>query len=328
MATGKNLVMNEETGELEEYVFGMSKDLSDKMKAKHDPEKQEQAQAWIEAMIGKSCFQNTGDDDKDYHVSLRDGSLLVKVLKQINKDHGGAFDIPKSSSSKKLGKMTTGSMKKSKCRENIVIYLNTCKQSCGKDVNGKKIPGMLDNDMFVTCDLFDNDNMDVVTDQIHSLGGKVQKLPDYKGPLLGTKQSDENKRQFTQQQLNDAKKIVPLQNAGSIHIQKNKSTDQIVKSTEVSVDKGGMSQQNSGSKAYNMQSGLDSIDKSGGHKSVDKSGESQQNSGGIAVPLNKSLDAINRNQGTSCSNVGSQINEGSIKQEHTTKQDSLTRGNN
>jgi len=310
-----------------DYAYGMDKDHTDKMRAKHDPDKQMQAQAWIEAMTGKKFAEMKSDVDENYHENLKDGTLLIKVLKKINEEYGGKYNIAKTTKRNKIKKMGS-KFQVSKCKENIEIYTKTCKQSIGKDDKGKTIKPMSETDLFVTVDLYDNHNMDAVTDQVHCLGGKVRKLANYDGPMLGVKQSSENVREFTEEQKRAGRKVVPLQNAGAIHVEKNASTDKIIKSKEQSVDKSGISQQNSGGIAYDMKSGLDSIDKSGGQKSVDKSGVSQQNVGADAVKLNAKLDAINRNQNQSSSSEPSQFNMGSIKQEHTSKQDSLTRANN
>lgn len=322
----KHTIVNKD-GVEEEYAFGMDKDLQDKLKAKHDPMKQAQAIAWVEGLMGKSVFHPDGGDgdvsDNTYHDVLKDGTVLIRLLKAINKN-GGKIKIPKYTKAKKIATINMQSMKDSKSRENIVQYLEACKQEFAPGLKGMK-----ETDLFVTVDLFGNSNMDLVTDQIHCLGGKCQLIPEWSGPTLGAKVSTENKREFTEEQLKEAAKIVPLQNAGSIHIKGNRRTDNIVMSVEKSVDKSGISQQNAGGIAYDMKSGLDSIDRSGGQKSVDKSGVSQQNVGMKAVERNINLDSISRSGlGDGASSTASKFNEGSVKQEHRNKQDNLTRANN
>merc|ERR1719498_789304 len=118
----------------DDYVFGMDKDIQNKIKAKFDPERQAQAQAWIEQLTGKTFPSDS------FHESLKDGTLLCELINKI-----------KPGSVKKIAvtKMVF------KQRENIVQYLDAC----------KKI-GMKESDCFVTQDLFEGDNMVVVVDQI------------------------------------------------------------------------------------------------------------------------------------------------------------------
>ena len=49
-----------------------------------------------------------------------------------------------------------------------------------------------------------------VINGIHALGRRAQKN-NFDGPTLGPKESDEQKREFTQEQLEEGKKVIGLQ---------------------------------------------------------------------------------------------------------------------
>ena len=105
--------------------------------------------------------------------------------------------------------------------ENIGFFLSACESF-----------GLTKQDLFQTVDLYEGENVHVVSypmgismtmvnthsltiimqviNGLHALGRKVQKLrPDL--PALGPKESDENKREFTQEQLEAGKGVIGLQ---------------------------------------------------------------------------------------------------------------------
>mmetsp|Transcript_4521 Transcript_4521/g.8603 ORF Transcript_4521/g.8603 Transcript_4521/m.8603 type:complete len:264 (+) Transcript_4521:73-864(+) len=255
----------------DDYVFGMDKDIQDKLRAKFDPEKQAQAQAWIETVI-ESKFEG------DFHESLKDG---VKLCKLIN--------IIKSGSVKKVNetKMVF------KQRENIVNYLEACKAL-----------GMKETDCFVTQDLFEGDNMVAVIDQIFCLGALSREVAGFNGPYLGVKIAKENIREFSAETIAAGRAIVSQQSQGSVHVEKEKGTDAIVMYGKVGQDMGKasneVSQQNAGGIAVEKNKGTDHIVKYGkvGQELGDCSSEtSLQNAGSIEIDKGGKLDAINRAEG-------------------------------
>lgn len=50
-----------------------------------------------------------------------------------------------------------------------------------------------------------------VTNTIFAIGRQTYKHPEWKGPFLGPKPSDENKREFTDEQLKAGESIIGLQ---------------------------------------------------------------------------------------------------------------------
>ena len=70
------------------------------------------------------------------------------------------------------------------------------------------------HDSFQTVALYENKDMLAVIRQIHSLGRVAQKL-GYSGPILGAKLATENQREFTHEQLADAKNATTFLGKGS-----------------------------------------------------------------------------------------------------------------
>jgi len=291
----------------DDYVFGLDKDVQDKMRAKFDPERQDACQAWIEEVTGEEM----GEDS--FQEWLKSGVVLCKLINKIKK--------------KSVRKINKNKMA-FKQMENIQNYNNAC----------KKI-GMRDGDCFVSQDLYEGDNLVAVIDQIYALGALSRKVDGFEGPFFGVKFADENKREFTEEQLQAAKKIVPLQNAGSIQVEKSKGTDKIVMYGKAGADLGksvgGISQQNAGSIEVDKGKGTDHIVKYGlvGQdmgESVDKSGISQQNAGSIAIEKEKGTDHIvkygkvGQELGASTGGV-SQQNAGSIAVEKEKGTDHIVR---
>jgi len=291
----------------DDYVFGLDKDIQNKLKLKFDQGKQDQAQAWIEEVTGVKFTD-------DFQPFLKSGITLCNLI-----------NIIKPKSVRKINKMKAPFMQ----RENIVNYLEACKAI-----------GLKDSDCFVTQDLFEGSNLVVVIDQIFSLGAISRNVDGFEGPYLGVKFSDENKREFTQEQINKGKQFVPLQSAGSIKVEKSKGTDAIVMYGKVGQEMGNssseVSQQSMGSIQVDKGKGTDHIvryGKVGQEMGKSSGGVSQQNSGSIQVDKGKGTDAIvkygkvGQEMGKSSSEV-SQQNSGSIEVEKQKKLDSVTRVHN
>jgi hypothetical protein len=84
-------------------------------------------------------------------------------------------------------------------RENAAIFCTAAKAY-----------GVPDNELFQTVDLFEKKNMAQVTMTIHALGRAAQKN-GFNGPTLGPKPADENKREFSEEQLRAGDSVIGLQ---------------------------------------------------------------------------------------------------------------------
>jgi len=292
------------------YVFGMDKEIQNKMMAKFDPEKEKDAREWIEKVVGEEMDKDT------LQLWLKDGTILCKLVNTIFKH-------------KKVKKIHPSGSMAFKEMENIQNYLKCCKKH-----------GIKDGDCFVTKDLYEGDDMVAVINQIYTLGSKAQEYEHYTGPKLGVKHAQENKREFTEEQIKEGKKIVPLQNAGSIAVEKGKGTDHIVQYGLCGAEMGNASseatQQSMGSIEVAKGSKTDQIVKYGiVGQEMGKScgGESQQNAGSIAVEKSKGTDHIvkygivGQQMGKSIGGT-SQQNEGSLAVSKDKKLDSVSRALN
>jgi len=300
----------------EDYVFGMDKEIQDKWKAKYSSELQTQAIDWIASVINE---RPEVDDRANFEEWLHDGQVLCRLTNAITK---GETDYKNKYRVKKI---YTGTSPFS-VRGNICAYLKTCRAM-----------GMVDNDLFVSQDLYERDNVVKVIANIFILGAKSRNIKSFQGPWLGNKMASENKREFSEETLIAGKKFIPLQNAGSIAVEKEKGTDAIVMyakaGEELGKSVGGVSQQNGGSIAVDLGSGTDQIVKYGFvGQDMGKSvgGVSQQNAGSIAVEKEKGTDNIVRygkvgqDMGKSTGGV-SQQNAGSIAVEKELGTDNIVR---
>ena len=143
----------------------------------------EEAVAWIEAVTGEG-MEGTFDE------WLRSGVILCKLLNGI---------VPGT-----VKKIATSSMP-FKQMENISLF-----------IRGIKKLGVHDSDCFDTNDLYKGQDIGKVVQCVHSLGSVVQKrCKDYAGPQLGVKLADANKREFTEDQLKEARAATSKLSAGS-----------------------------------------------------------------------------------------------------------------
>jgi hypothetical protein len=74
-----------------------------------------------------------------------------------------------------------------------------------------KAYGVNDVDVFQTVDLWEKKDIGQVTNTIFALGRTTYKHPEWKGPYLGPKPSDENKREFTEEQMRAGETMIGLQ---------------------------------------------------------------------------------------------------------------------
>ncbi|TMW65935.1 hypothetical protein Poli38472_003700 [Pythium oligandrum] len=142
------------------------------------PTPEEEAQEWIEAVLGEKFTEPFGE-------SLKDG---VKLCNLVNTIKPGI--VPKV-------QVSTMPFKQ---MENITAFIKACRTI-----------GVMEFDLFETVDLFELKNVDLVVKCLHALGRTIQKtMPEYTGPTLGVKESTENKRTFSDAQLKVAAAAVPL----------------------------------------------------------------------------------------------------------------------
>lgn len=251
--------------------MGMDREIQAKIQGKYDADKHAQAQAWIEELSGTAF---PGPSQNDFKEHLKSGVVLCNTLNVI-----------KPGTVKKIHKSSMPFMQ----RENITSYLDGCKSL-----------GMVETDLFVTQDLYEGDNLILVIDNIHCLGGLARKI-GYEGPTIGVKFADANKREFSAEVIAAGKAIVPQQSAGSVAVDKGAGVDAIVMYGKLGQEMGKasseMSQQTGGSIAVEKNKGTDHIVKYGnvGQEMGQCSSEpSMQNAGAVEVDKGKKLDNLTR----------------------------------
>uniref|UniRef100_A0A6G4ZVS6 Putative calponin n=1 Tax=Rhipicephalus microplus TaxID=6941 RepID=A0A6G4ZVS6_RHIMP len=160
-------------------AYGLSAQIASKIASKRDPELESQILDWIEEVLEQRLPQGP------YEEVLRDGVVLCKLMNALNPGC-----IPKINT-------TGGQFKK---MENIVLFQNAAKEW-----------GVPDLDVFQTVDLWERRNIPQVSQCILALGRACYLHPEYQGPCLGPKPAEENKRNFSEQQLRAGEGIINLQ---------------------------------------------------------------------------------------------------------------------
>ncbi|CAL8085451.1 unnamed protein product [Calicophoron daubneyi] len=160
---------------------GLSAQIKKKLEGKRDPEQEAAAMAWIEELLGTKL-----DHSKPYEEILRNGVVLCKLINVI-----------KPGSVKKINENSTMPFK---IMENINAFQEAIKAY-----------GVPTADVFQTVDLFEKKDIGQVTQCIFALGRTCQTHPEYTGPTLGPKVAQENKREFTEEQLREGSNVVSLQ---------------------------------------------------------------------------------------------------------------------
>ncbi|GJQ83215.1 hypothetical protein Trydic_g18239 [Trypoxylus dichotomus] len=147
---------------------------------KRDPEQEREAQAWIEAVTGRKFPPGV-----PYEDVLRDGIFLCQLMNRLRP--GIISKVNTSGGDYKL-------------MDNLSQFQKACVSY-----------GVPDVDLFQTTDLWDKKNIALVTTTIFAIGRTAYKHPEWKGPWLGPRPSEEHKREFTEQQLRAGEAIIGLQ---------------------------------------------------------------------------------------------------------------------
>ncbi|XP_044728207.1 muscle-specific protein 20 [Chrysoperla carnea] len=163
--------------------MSLERQVRAKLASKRDPEQERQAQEWIESVLGAKFPPGEAFEDV-----LKDGTVLCQVMNKLKPG-----SIPKIN--------TSGGQ--FKLMENINNFQKALKEY-----------GVADIDVFQTVDLWEKKDIAQVTCTLFALGRETYRHSEWKGPYLGPKPSEENKRDFTEEQLKAGQTIVGLQ-AGS-----------------------------------------------------------------------------------------------------------------
>ena len=122
---------------------------------------------------------------------LRSGELLCAVANRVRP--GG---VAQSSNGSNGTVDATGHISPFKCMGNISSYVAAC-----------KVLNVPAQDLFEASDLHEGRNMRAVVRNIHSLGRIAQLVESFDGPVLGARLASRNERQFSEQQLAEARAL-------------------------------------------------------------------------------------------------------------------------
>lgn len=147
---------------------------------KREPEQEAEAQQWIERVIGARFPPGVS-----YEYALKDGVILCMLMNRLQP--GLISKINTSGGDYKM-----------------MDNLNQFQKAC-------LAYGVPDVDLFQAVDLIEQKNIAQVTNTIFAIGRTTYKHPEWRGPWLGPKPSEEHKRHFTEDQLRAGEGIIGLQ---------------------------------------------------------------------------------------------------------------------
>lgn len=167
---------------------GFAKEAKEKIDAKYDASQASQLMSWISDLLKEagnqsSSFSTDGSVDSVYET-LKDGTILCRLVNALQPN-----SIPESKI--KPSKMAF------KCMETISLFLDSASKL-----------GVQEHELFRTVDLWEQQNMAQVTTCLQSLARKASK---WGKQSLGPKESEANRRSFTEEQLKAGDTIVSLQ---------------------------------------------------------------------------------------------------------------------
>jgi len=166
--------------------YGLAADEKRKIDAKYSLDEENNCRQWMEAVIQEPLVPGAsaaplGMDE--FKCALHDGVFLCKLLKKLNP----SFRLPRQGG-QAFQQMAA-----------IEEFLKGCKDY-----------GVETGDLFQVVDLYESGNMSQVLCTISALGRKAQ-TKGFDGPVLGPRESTENVREFTEEQLKEGEKIIGLQ---------------------------------------------------------------------------------------------------------------------
>ncbi|MBT8690776.1 hypothetical protein IDF72_20880 [Yersinia pestis] len=160
--------------------MSLERQVQAKIAAKRNPQQDQEAQAWIETVLGAKF-----PPGQLYEDVIKDGTILCQLINKL---------APGS-----VAKINT-SGGQFKFMENINNFQAAIKNY-----------GVADVDVFQTVDLWEKKDIAQVTNTLFALGRATYKHAEWPGPYLGPKPADENKRDFTEEQLKAGQTIIGLQ---------------------------------------------------------------------------------------------------------------------
>uniref|UniRef100_A0A336KB30 Transgelin n=1 Tax=Culicoides sonorensis TaxID=179676 RepID=A0A336KB30_CULSO len=159
---------------------GFAAEAQRKINSKYSDELAQECLEWIREITGEDI--NVSGDMDNFYETLKDGTLLCKLVNQI-----------KPGTIKRVNE----SKMAFKCMENINGFLEAAKAF-----------GVPVQETFQTVDLWERQNLNSVVICLQSLGRKGS---NFGVPCIGPKEADKNVRHFSEDQLRAGQAIISLQ---------------------------------------------------------------------------------------------------------------------
>lgn len=170
-------------------AYGLSREVQSKIDKKYDPELEERLVEWIISQCGPAVGQPEAGKT-GFMNWLKDGRVLCELINSL-------YSADKPVKSIKPSSMAFKQM------EQIEMFLK-----------GAEKYGVTKMDMFQTVDLFEGKDLAAVQRTLMALGSLAVTKSDgnYKGdPNWFHKKSQENRRDFSEEQLNEGRNVIGLQ---------------------------------------------------------------------------------------------------------------------
>lgn len=164
--------------------YGLTAEVNSKIKMKYDLKCEQECLQWIAQVLDKPTLFDGVEGEDAVHGALKNGIYLCQVMQALQRG-----------SIAKINKMN----RPFSMMENISNFLDAAVAY-----------GVKPADLFQTVDLYEKQNMVSVISGIYALGRKAQ-TNGYRGPTLGPRESSENKREFTIDQMQDGFNVIGLQ---------------------------------------------------------------------------------------------------------------------
>jgi len=171
--------------------YGFTREIADKLDKKYKADDEAELNDWFQALgLGRPA----GPGKENFQEFLKDGQVLCNMANRLS-----------PGSIKKVHNPATikiAAMKSMKEQENISFFLKFCKNY-----------GMQETDMFQTVSLYEGSNLSSVQITLFKLGS-LAKTKNFNGPTIGIKVAQENKREFTAEQMK-AGQFIPAKTSGN-----------------------------------------------------------------------------------------------------------------
>ncbi|XP_021348163.1 myophilin-like isoform X2 [Mizuhopecten yessoensis] len=178
---------------------GLARDEERKIDATFDCREAQKCLEWIQTLTGMDLKIECHEDKKlmmnFFYNVLKDGTVLCRFMDTLMPD-----DRKLDFSTKAFQPTNTVAFASARSRERIGIFLEKVREY-----------GITCTSSFQTDYLYEKTNLVQVCTCIRAIGIQAQTREDYSGPYIWPKKAKENKREFTQEQLQASKQTISLQ---------------------------------------------------------------------------------------------------------------------